>query len=1529
MSMKKILSLAMILLMVFSSAITSCAWADTIAWEGATDGDWATGANWTLGAAPADNLLTDIASFNLATAYDDAAQFNPVITGSRSVNGLSIGALNNVMTLSGGTLTVGDGDMIVDTSGGSQTISLSLAGAANLTKSGLGYLVLSNANTYTGATTVSAGTLQIGDGGTTGSLGSGGAVTNDSALVFNRSDAMTVANDISGSGTVTQSWHGTTTLSGTNTYIGTTTITKGTLSAGLTGNLGGAASNLVFGGGTLQITGTTLTSVSGIGHTVVLTAGKTVGLDINNAGNTFTFDQVLNQTTGGLTKSGAGTLVLSLANSYTGATTVNGGTLEVSGSGQINSTKDTNVGYAGSGTLNISNGGDVSGKYGYIGLSGGLTGIINVVDAGSTFTLTEDLNLGKSGAGTTGSVNISSGGDVINGNAYLGKGAGTTGTITVDGSGSTWTSNRRISVGYDGSGTLTVTNGGDVDSGIGYIGENVGSIGEVTIDGSGSTWTTGSIRVAQSGTGTLNVTNGATVTSGSSGGAFIGYIAGSTGDVIIDDSTWTNNNNLEVGRAGNATLDIRNGGIVTTTGYTTISTLAGATAVLTVDTGSTFTCNGDLNVGKLGEGTLNIRSGADVTSGRCYIGKSAADEGTVTVEGLGSSWEAGFKIYVGYSGPGTLNLYDDATISVQAGADLISISALAGSAGTMNIGNGDGTTAGTVSVSQIQGGLGTTGIVNFNHDNPSAYTFSTPLTNNLVVNQIGPGTTVLTGANTYTGANTISDGTLQFAKTASLYNSATGSWTATNIKVASGGTVAFNVGGTDEFTTGDVTTLLTNLKTIANNGLQAGSFIGFDTTNSSGGTLTIVDIIADSTGAGSGAVGVTKLGTNTLVLSGINTYTGATTINVGTLAIAETQTTTTFNFTGAGTMTLADTKNITGAITTGTTDQGTFQVLGTSTVNGSIGTSTELLKKVQIDTGATLNLADGKNIYATDIDGGAADKGTLTFVGTSAVNTTNKLGNTNGLLAVNFTGAGKTVTLSDDIKAVTTALTGGTLYIGSNQLTFTGGYDQQASTILSIDVASLASAGKITTTGDGKTSGTSTISVDVPTGLYIPTGTVYTVLTAGNDGGLTKPLTTTNSDRLSWISAVSGKDVTITANRAADGFSSVAANSNEAAVGAVLDNVTNPTSDMTTVLNTLEGLNNSQTDSALNSMEPDTDGSSLQVTQATLDQLTSAVLGHQESLREEESDSTGVSSGTEMLKGVDVWAQAFGSYLHQSPRQSSQGYNANIWGTALGFDLPITTNIRAGTCFGFAQDYVRGKDNSNRNDINSYQWTIYGEYAKDAYYIDLSGSFAYNTYDASRQVAVGAINRTALADYNGQQYAAYIEGGYKFNFKDFGFEKVTVSKLNTQKPCFSLTELNLTPLVSFQYQHLYLDKYTETGANAMNLTVKAQNYDIAQSGFGIKLDYPLDTKYGKLVPELRFKWLYDWIGDAQANTSNFNGGGGSFATNGFTPAQSSWDFGTKLTMFTKNNWTFAANYDFELKEDFYGHYGYVNAKYSF
>jgi autotransporter-associated beta strand protein len=157
----------------------------------------------------------------------------------------------------------------------------------------------------------------------------------------------------------------------------------------------------------------------------------------------------------------------------------------------------------------------------------------------------------------------------------------------------------------------------------------------------------------------------------------------------------------------------------------------------------------------------------------------------------------------------------------------------------------------------------------------------------MTLTKSGPGTQVLSGSNSYSGATTVSTGMLQFGKAASLYGGTTANWTATNIRTGSGATLAFSVGGTDEFTTGNVTTLLTNLanSTSVTNGMNAGSILGFDTTNAAGGTFTISDAIANSGGISGGARGLRKLGTGSLVLSGSNTYTGATTVEQGSLLV--------------------------------------------------------------------------------------------------------------------------------------------------------------------------------------------------------------------------------------------------------------------------------------------------------------------------------------------------------------------------------------------------------------------------------------------------------------------------------------------------------------------------------------------------------------------------------------------------------------------------------------------------------------------
>jgi len=282
--------------------------------------------------------------------------------------------------------------------------------------------------------------------------------------------------------------------------------------------------------------------------------------------------------------------------------------------------------------------------------------------------------------------------------------------------------------------------------------------------------------------------------------------------------------------------------------------------------------------------------------------------------------------------------------------------------------------------------------------------------------------------------------------------------------------------------------------------------------------------------------------------------------------------------------------------------------------------------------------------------------------------------------------------------------------------------------------------------------------------------------------------------------------------------------------------------------------------------------------------------------------STGGASGDQ-----GMWARGLGSYLHQGARDASNGYDANLWGVATGYDVLLREDLRFGGGFGYAKNQIKSKDNSGDAAADSFQGTLYAGFTKNAGYINGSLSLSYNCYRSSRQIVFPGVNRTANSEYDGQQYSLYLEGGHTLKTGRFA----------------------LTPLASIQYENLRLDGYTEKNAGDLNLKVDRQNYNMALTGVGLKLGYSVQGSYGTFIPELHAKWLYDLMNDKQQSTATFTGGGASFATSGFKPARSSYHLGTKISLITMNNIELSVDYDFEFKNDFYGHSGYVNARYAF
>lgn len=267
-------------------------------------------------------------------------------------------------------------------------------------------------------------------------------------------------------------------------------------------------------------------------------------------------------------------------------------------------------------------------------------------------------------------------------------------------------------------GTLAISNGGSVTNDTGYIGLDAGSTGTVSVSGAGSTWTnTTTVNVGYEGTGVLAVSNGADVDGGAT---FIGLGTGSIGTVTLDGA------------------------------------------------GSTFTAT-SLDVGTEGVGTLTITNGGVATSTNLsYIAEETGSTGTVLVDGAGSALNYS-SLFLARRGTGSLTLSNGGAVSVGGGTGTITLAQVAGADGTLRLGGLTPAAPGVVNAATITTGLGM-GKVVFNtnasagsphHLTKDGTSGGTPVTlaGPTQLQQLA-GYNIIKGANTHTGATTISGGTL-------------------------------------------------------------------------------------------------------------------------------------------------------------------------------------------------------------------------------------------------------------------------------------------------------------------------------------------------------------------------------------------------------------------------------------------------------------------------------------------------------------------------------------------------------------------------------------------------------------------------------------------------------------------------------------------------------------------------------------------------------------------------------------------------
>ncbi|MBI2512681.1 MAG: autotransporter-associated beta strand repeat-containing protein [Opitutae bacterium] len=611
------------------------------------------------------------------------ASFASLGSGSITINGGGLQwATGNTTDLTASSRydrVVGAAGATFDTNGNNVSFSSALSGTGGLIKAGSGTLTLAADNTYSGGTTINAGTLQLGSGGSTGSVS--GNIVDNGNLTFNRSDAVTLSNLISGSGTVTQSGSGTLTLSTANTYTGGTVLNAGTLGLGTNNAIG--TGTLTINGGNLRAVGSART----LANNVVLSGDFTLGRLTNLAGNIALTKNITltsaNPDTGSATTSTLsgiisgnygitfadgtnpiGAIVLSGANTYTGNTTLQSGTLTLAHSLALqNSTFNYSGGSLGFGAL-------TSATFG--GLAGTQSLALTNASSGAVA-----LTVGGNNASTT----------------YSGVLSGA-GSLTKNGSGT-------LSL----SGTNTFSGGTTINAGLVNFtaADNFGS-GALTLNGGGLQWATGSTADISSHLASL----------GSSGATF-----NTNGNNVTFASALTGSGSLTKTGSGTLTLSAAN----TYTGNTTVAggtlALAGGndrlatTGTLSLTNGATFDLGGNSQT-LAGLGSASSRLVGNITAGTLApTGNSYLQSGSYANTWTGSS--ATGRLWIGgdSSATVTLNGTNDAVYTADHNQVIIGYTSITGAAGTVKLGNANALAAATENVQVFSGTLdlnGQTGV---------------------------------------------------------------------------------------------------------------------------------------------------------------------------------------------------------------------------------------------------------------------------------------------------------------------------------------------------------------------------------------------------------------------------------------------------------------------------------------------------------------------------------------------------------------------------------------------------------------------------------------------------------------------------------------------------------------------------------------------------------------------------------------------------------------------------------------------------
>lgn len=641
--------------------------------------------------------------------------------------------------------------------------------------------------------------------------------------------------------------------------------------------------------------------------------------------------------------------------------------------------------------------------------------------------------------------------------------------------------------------------------------------------------------------------------------------------------------------------------------------------------------------------------------------------------------------------------------------------------------------------------------------------------------------------------------------------------------------------------------------------------------------------------------------------------------------------------TGGATLTISDGQNINtnndlgGAFTTASHNTGDLLFLGDSTVTGSTGRPGVLF--LNISAGATGNTVDfNGDVFATTtqvsgegtvnfngdvisapvfagdgflnlgagqlltgaITTNTANTGTLTLNSGSNIN--GAIGGANGLKQINVSGGNASITGAVQAQGFN---------LGANTLAITGALTTNANGTIATSLAGNTVYGNIQPSGASNINAAGITVIPTVTGV-LTAGTTFRIVggQAGTNGATVTVLNTNPLYTFSSVPTTTG-DVLITVESV-----SLGAPVADVVAGALLGSPAPAGSDAQVVQGAVLALPSAAavTD-ALAQLAPSSTNLAAPWVAGQATRLMEDLL--QARVDEIQNTCCDTSCGTDepqqevrKCKGDEQqsnwWAKTFGNSGSQGDVDNSYGYDTKTYGLVLGYDRPVSENTRVGLSAGYANSTIDGNNSSGETTIDSYQLTGYLNYTPGPWYVQGALTAGVDRYDGERQISFPGVNRVAKSEYDGQQYTALVSAGKHFYFDQ---------------------EVTVTPFASLQTSLLKVDGYNERGAGGLNHRVDDQDYNLTQSGVGVKVERVIRSGASTYSPEVHVKWLHDFSDTTTEQTAVLTGGGSAFNVEGIEQDRDLYNVGAGITFLSCNcdnsSWTVKGQYDYKWNDSDY------------